>query len=190
MATIAASEKTVDFSTKLTYFVIGAAIAAAILSTVAFLIWAPLSGDRPPIIVKGGSVLIENQPFKGKSTGPGWADDGSDWKSDQQNAVDVSKYLVGVVGGISGSCEDLEGQTVEIEHDGSGSTLKFRVTGNQPKVGPKGQLTPETSGGLKRLRFGDANVHPTRVLVYDQNPQQAATCQLGSNSQVWIWPIQ
>lgn len=190
MATIAGSERPIDFSTKAKYFVIGVAAAAALVTAVYFFVSAFSAGDRPPIIVKGGSVLIENQPLKGKSTGPGWSDDGSDWKLDQQDGVDVSAYLVGVVAGVSGSCEDLRGETVVIQHNGSGPQLTFRIADDQPKVGPKGQLTPETSGGLKRLRFGDESVRPTTVLVYDQNPQQGQSCELGANSQVWIWPVQ
>src|SRR5687768_12122536 len=109
VATTGTPVTTVDFSTKRKYFLVGAVAGAAIVSVVGAFVWGGLlAGDRPPIIVKGGSVLIENQPYKGKATGPGWADDGSDWKSDQQNAIDVSKYLVGVVGGVSGTCEDLE----------------------------------------------------------------------------------
>ena len=193
MTTVGASEATIDFQTKAKYVLAGALLAlltGGILIMAAYALdWWGLD-DRPPIIVKNGSVVIENQPFKGKSTGPGWTDDGQDWNSDQQNANDVDKYVVGVVGGVSGTCEDLEGKNIVIDHSGSGAPLTFKVAGKQPKIGPRGQLMPDTSYGLKRLKFGNADVRPTKVSVYDNNPGEAQSCELGVNSQVWIWPVQ
>jgi hypothetical protein len=181
------TKRSSDFATKVKYAAIGALITAAAVTGVYFAT-AFFFADRPPIIVKNGSVIIENQPLKGKSTNPGWVDDGQEWKIDHEDPPNVGEYLVGVTGGVSGECEDLRGTHVRIEHDGNGASLTFRIANDEPKVGPKGQLTPETVGGLRRLRFGDQGVRATRVLVYDQNPQQGRSCQLGTDSQVWIWP--
>jgi hypothetical protein len=171
-------EKRIDFATPAKYGAVG--IGIALLARAVFkLFGGRLNEDRPPIIIRNGSVIIEQAPRRGKAKHPDWGADGNEWKPDHPEGADVTTFRVSVTDPEKGDCEDLVGDVVKIFHSGSSVPITFRITGNkQPRVGPKGQLAKIAN----KRRTLAANGTAKEVNV------NGKSCLLSSEAVVWIWP--
>jgi hypothetical protein len=162
----------------ITWFAFGA-VAAGILTFAAYKLMS--DEDRPPIVVKGGSIIFEMHPLPGQPTSPNWVDDGNgqNWKPDHPAGTKVAKFIVSVIN-PDGQCSRLEGNAVQLSHSAGNDKLHVNVGGQEPNVGPKAKLTADNGAALRTLRFADGDLTAVRV--------QNTECKLKSDSQVWIWP--
>ena len=64
---------------------------------------APADDERPPIIVRGGSLVIQSGDEKSSNPkhriGKKWKKDGKDWKQIHDNGKHVARYPVSFQGG-------------------------------------------------------------------------------------------
>jgi hypothetical protein len=143
----------IDISAKAGYVTLGIAIGAILGAAVMYL--RRLRADRPPIIVKNGSITFENH---GKVIG--WAGDGQSWTPDQSNGDDVTGLYAEVLAGGGKNCvSPLFGTSLNIEFDdGAGTPRTFTVfiAGKKPKIRPGGLLSKDGTG--KQLRHGQSGL--------------------------------
>lgn len=165
------------------YLAIGLLLGgAAAVGVMYFLMDSRTDDDRPPIIVRNGSVILEQTPVRGRAMYPTWVVDGSEYRPDHANGASVSGFLVAVVNPASGTCEGWTGNVVQVSRK-TGPPLMFVIAGGHPKVGPAGQLQPD-SANARKLSSESAM---DQVRVVDSSGG-AQTCPLGGSSEVWIWP--
>ena len=133
--------------TKITYFAAGAVIAGVVVAGVFSAISGGDDEERPPIIVRGGSIIFEsgdknsNKPKEKK--GKKWAHAGSDWQPDQPHGIAISDLTVAIRGGNQSSCPALD-----------------RVPGNPPTAAPEVTVTyrvGQTDSSFKITLAPDAN---------------------------------
>jgi hypothetical protein len=167
-----------DSTEKAIYAAAGFAIAGLVGLCMRFLMHKRDEDDRPPILVRDGSVHIEQTPVPGEADVPEWVGDGDNWRPDHPNGREIHRFLVSVTDPRSGSCKKLTGNTVRIFRDSS-PPIHFVVAGGEPKVGPKGILTKDPSVA----RLLKASGRPKEVQVGGH------TCMLSEDAVVWIWPI-
>ena len=166
-----------DFADKVIYAAAGFAVAGLVGLCFRFLMHKS-DDDRPPILVRDGSVHIEQTPAKGEADVPEWRDDGDRWRSYHPSGQEITGFLVSVTDPASGNCEKLTGNTVRIFRDSS-PPIHFVAANGEPKVGPKGILAKDPSIG----RLLKASGRATQVQVGGK------TCMLSDGAVVWIWPI-
>ena len=99
--------------TKIAYLTAGAVIGGVLVGgALSTLGTSADDEERPPIIVKGGSIIFEsgdrnsNKPKEKK--GKKWAPTGSDWQPDQTHGIPVSDLTIAIRGGNPGSCPVLD----------------------------------------------------------------------------------
>ena len=138
--------------------------------------------DRPPIIVMGGSIIMEMHPLPGESASRDWVDNGNgqNWKPNHQQGKASNKFIVSVLHPAGGECTGLQGTAVQLFHDGQGGPLHVINASQEPNIGPKGRLKENNSLALKTLTFTEGTFTHIRVAEKE--------CQVNANSQVWIWP--
>ena len=125
-------------------FAAGGFVAGAIVGAVVayFLIRKAPRADRPPIIVKGGSLIIENDPTNGHV---GWREEGSDWVPDQEDGNDVHYLRVELLAGSSKCDFPIDrAEKLEITYRRDGREKKFKIKAHdkKPKVGKESGLEP------------------------------------------------
>jgi hypothetical protein len=123
---------------------IGMALGGA-LGWIAHLIFGKRIGDddRPPIIVRGGSITFEHDR--------GWAEHGGNWRPDHDTGKPV-KELVAYIRpyGTKEECtgRELRGTRLDFEY---ASTFRILIAGREPMVAPRGLLTRDSS--YKRVGY-------------------------------------
>ena len=167
-----------DFAEKVIYAAAGLAVAGLVGLCFRFLSHKRDDDDRPPILVRDGSVHIEQTPAPGEADVPEWVEDGERWRSHHQAGQRVRRFVVSVTNDESGNCEKMTGNTVKIFRD-SAPPIHFVAANGDPKVGPRGLLTKDPSTG----RVLKASGKPKEVQVGGES------CMLSDGAQVWIWPI-
>lgn len=92
--------------------------------------------DRPPIIVRGGSIEFETEC--------GWDDAGGDWRPYHNEGRPVRQFIAHIrpVGQTECAGRELRGTILHFEH-----VHRFHViiTGREPMIGPRGYLRRPTS---------------------------------------------
>lgn len=169
----------------LKYVAIGLLLGgAAVVGAVYFLMDFRADDDRPPIIVRNGSVILEQTPLPGQAMYPTWMQDGNEYRPNQANGESVSGFLVAVVNPASGTCEGWTGNVVQVSRK-TGPPLMFVIAGGQPRVGPAGQLRPDSTNARKLS--SDSAMDQVKVVSQGGGEQ---SCPLGATSEVWLWPVQ
>jgi len=149
--------------TKLTYFAAGAAIAV-LGATAVSLVVSSSDEERPPIIVRGGSLIFEsgdkNKPKEPK--GKKWVTvpQTTYWQPDHANGISVTDLTIAIRGGSQTSCPALDRVPGDVSNDESTSTppvitVTYTVGQAQPttvtvttkKKGNKWIPTIDASGG-------------------------------------------
>jgi hypothetical protein len=120
--------------TAIVSFLLGVSIGA-----VAYYAYDKVSRDddeeRPPIIVKNGSIQFDTEV--------GWAPDGGNWKPDQPYGRHV-KELIATISGADGSCPELRGVHLIVTYalsDISSRDFHIVLGGDEPMVQPAALLT-------------------------------------------------
>jgi hypothetical protein len=109
--------------------------------------------DRPPIIVREGSIVFEHKVINGKQLD--WDDSQSDWTPKQPNGKRIDFIRATIVkGGSSGCPKTIESRAIEITFSTGSKSETFTVfeAGKKPKIRPKGLLTRDSS--RKKLTHG------------------------------------
>jgi len=165
--------------TKLAYFAAGAVItvvAASALSLLGGLSFFPASADdeeRPPIIVRGGSVTFESS--EDLTTKPKkWKQVKKDWQPDQKHGIPVASFAV-AIDPVTVSCpsSDITHELLVIYTDENNKPSTFLIS-TRPRDGKKGPPAPAIVTD-QELTLDNAANHPT--LTY-------GTAQTGSISEV------
>lgn len=106
--------------------------------------------ERPPIIVKNGSIEFESAPI-GRQ--PGWVEDGSDhWIPDQPDADDINGLKVSLFRGTATGSWPVEAREIKLVYREKGGDAEFTVkeNGKKPRVKKKHGLNRVG----KKLKFG------------------------------------
>jgi hypothetical protein len=165
----------------------GRNVALALVGTVVLvglvlfvLKWVRADDDRPPIIVRGGSVVFELQLIPGETASRDWVPDGGDWTPDQPNGH-VTTTLTVTIDSQDPTCQSLEGPTVHVLRTPNNTPpLHVAAAGGKPKVGPMNQLNPDNSGQLKTLSYTAGSLVGIRVGSKD--------CPVTNSNEITIQP--
>ena len=136
-------------TTKVAYFTAGALIAGLVAAAVFSRILSGDDEERPPIIVRGGSLIF--QSGDAGTQGKSWMPVGSDWQPDHLRGVPVSMFTVRIQGGGSiAACPSME-RTREIAvtyaEGGQSSVFRFQI---KPRPHGSGKPAPAIVGsGLR-----------------------------------------
>ena len=154
--------------TQIAYIAAATVVTTAAVVTLATLgpLQKVLSGEdeeRPPIIVRGGSVIFESG--EGAKKGKKWKKVNDDWQPDHGNGIPVNKFTVAIQG------SDTECPPLQVTHDLSitytdeqGVSSTFFITtkarnGNgspAPAIVTDQELTLDNSGDYPKLTYGTA----------------------------------
>lgn len=106
--------------------------------------------DRPPIIVRGGSINFEVEAAT-RTHPPTWEEDPPFWKLTQPNGRPVASATA-TVQGAPPNCNNLSGRVFFFTYQENDETNEFVLvaSGPEPRVLPTAQMT--ASGG--RLTYG------------------------------------
>jgi hypothetical protein len=171
--------------TKVAYFTAGALVAGVIVGTLSGLLIS--SGDdeeRPPIIVRGGSIVFESGDKNGKpkeKKGKKWIPAGNDWQPDQGEGIPVADLSIAIRGGNQASCPALqrvvgdknagEPPIITVTYTDQNQTeSKFIVTAKKDKN--KNKWSPTIVGSNMRLE-NDTTDNPQ--LVFGNHGQGSLT---------------
>lgn len=115
--------------TKVAYFTAGAVIAGVTVAGVFSAIGSGDTEERPPIIVRGGSIVFEsgdkNSSKPTEKKGKKWMQaGGDDWQPDQPQGIPVADLTVAIRGGNQASCPALD----RIPGDPQGTPAELTVT--------------------------------------------------------------
>jgi hypothetical protein len=144
--------------------------------------WRRFDDERPPIRVRGGSVVFENQLVVGESESRDWISSGDrrDWKPEHPEGKRVTEFVVSVVR-PSGRCVPMRGHVVMIRRTPANTPpLHVNIVDGEPVVGPKNQLDVNNGLTLKTISY-DAGDLVSVAVGSDE-------CNLTRDSEVWIWP--
>ena len=165
--------------TKVAYFAAGALIAGIAVGALSTLISGGDDEERPPIIVRGGSIIFESGDKNGKpkeKKGKKWIAAGSDWQPDQNDGIPVADLSIAIRGGNQGSCPTLDrvvgdpkatpavAPVITVTYTADGTDTTFTITTkpdrNKPNkwsttiVGSNMRLENDTSDN-PQIVFGD-----------------------------------
>lgn len=119
------------------------------------LLRRPGDEDRPPIIVRGGSISFD--------TDVGWTDDGADWKPYHPDGRPVRELVAFIrkTGGPDCAGRELRGRALHFQH-----VHRFMVTisGGEPRVNPKGLLMRDKTTTRVRFENGPAALGEVKAL--------------------------
>jgi len=126
-------------TTKLAYFTAGALIAGVIVSALLRIQGSGDDEERPPIIVRGGSLIF--QSGDAGTLGKSWMPVGSDWQPDHLKGVPVSMFTVKIQGGGGiATCPSMERtREIAVTYTEGGQSSVFRL---QIKPRPHGSGKP------------------------------------------------
>lgn len=125
--------------------------------------------DRPPIIVKGGSLIFESgdadSSDPGEKTGKAWVQHNNDWQPNQKKGKKVKWLVVGLPTGDQATCPALSmtKDIVVTYTTTAGAASSFTIT-RKARPGGGGPATAISGTGL--MQGGTAG-NPR--LIYDQN---------------------
>jgi hypothetical protein len=153
--------------TKVAYFTAGALAAGLIVGAVSLLTPTAEDEERPPIIVRGGSLIFQDGDPNGSGEpgGVDWIQVGNDYQPNQPNGIRVSKFTVQLRGGTPGQCPAVE-RTREFTvtyKEGENAPVTFRVF---TKGRPGGSGGPAPTVGGTDLQIDQAN---RKLLSYGQH---------------------
>lgn len=131
---------------------------------------APGEDERPPIIVRGGSLVIQSGDEKSSNPkhkkGKEWTKDGAHWKQKHDNGKDVKTYSVSFVGG-GGSCAPVLTTEVRVTYQlTSGEKAGEKVVvllGRADKPGPEKEKEPAITVAAE-LIVDNSKEQPTLTL--------------------------
>jgi hypothetical protein len=168
-------------------YAVGGAIAGALLLWGASEFLGSDDEDRPPIIVKNGSLVFQSgtEPRPGKS----WKAQGNrNWQTNHGNGKRVSTFQLYFIGGKVKDSDDpcrpttATDFTVKLDHDGNSATdpIDYQVTRRPDgkKAAPTvigDNLTPDTTDSTKLVAPSTNGGMIASVVVPDfecQNPQE------------------
>jgi hypothetical protein len=145
----------------------GLAVGAALTGAVIYVASTKDNEDRPPMVVKGGSLIIQSG-FNSKKPGKPWHNDpnaANEWQMDHSAGKQTNAFLVMMSG--SGSCgpDFVDDMILEYTLSSNQAVQQFRVT-RKKQIGSSGnkmvptvigeRLTPTNSGDTPFLMFPDA----------------------------------
>ena len=126
---------------------------------------APGNEDRPPIIVQGGSLVIQSGDPKSSNPkhrkGKPWLKDGAHWKQKHDNGKDVKTYSVSFQGG-GGSCGPTFATEVRVTYQLKSGDRVVILIGRADKSGPRereGTAGRLCQGTDRRQLKGSADAH-------------------------------
>ena len=128
--------------------------------------------ERPPIIVRGGSIEFETEK--------GWTEAGHEWKPDHFEGKPVEEFIVYIKrSGVTGcSGRTLRGTIVRFQHV---QPFMVIITGEEPRVTPRGLL--ERDRTLKRVKFnagsgplGEIRVNPGNHRDWVTEDEEVCIC--------------
>lgn len=171
--------------TKVTYFVAGAVIAGILVGAFSAVISSGDDEERPPIIVRGGSIIFESGDKNGKpkeKKGKKWTPSGSDWQPDQGEGIPVADLTIAIRGGNQSSCPALqrvvgdktagEAPVITVTYtDQNQQDTKFTITTKADKNKPN-KWSPTIVGSGMRLE-NDTTDNPQ--LVFGTHGQGSLT---------------
>ena len=151
--------------------------------------------DRPPIIVKGGSLIFQSGDPDGASdekAGKSWKQVGGDWQPDHDNGKKTNWFSVAIRGG-SGSCPALSmTRELTVTYEAQGLESNFRVT-IKPR-GPNKGAAPAivgsgfTEGGNSnnpQLIFGNTGEGSIKRVQFNAQGSGSVTCNGPSSLKIW-----
>lgn len=101
--------------------------------------------ERPPIIVRGGSLVIQSGDTKSKdpnhNKGKRWRKDGKHWKQEHDNGKDVKTYSVSFQGG-GGTCGPTLSPEVRVTYQLTSGEKVVILIGRGDKLGPEREKEP------------------------------------------------
>lgn len=153
MTPVQTNEARIDFGTKAKYLFTGMFIGVLFRRIVRFLIDKRANEDRPPIIVREGSIVFEHKAVQGKQLE--WDDSEPHWTPKQPNGRKIDFLRATITKGGSSACPTMiESKAIEITFATSSKSETFDVfvAGKKPKIGPKGLLARDSS--RKKLTHG------------------------------------
>ena len=99
-------------TSKIAYFAAGALVAGLIAAALFFRIRSGDDEERPPIIVRGGSIVFQSGDPNGSADekqGRRWMPVGDDWQPDHLKGVPVNLFTIAIRGGESSTtCPSME----------------------------------------------------------------------------------
>lgn len=151
--------------------------------------------DRPPIIVKGGSLIFESGDVDGdadEKTGKPWKQVGSDWQPDHKEGKKTQWFSVAIRGG-SGSCPALSmTREVNVFYEVQGTETAFRlmIKPRGPNKGPAPAIVGSglTQGGTStnpQLVFGTAGQGSFKRVQFSAQGVGSVTCNGPSTLKIW-----
>ena len=122
--------------------------------------------DRPPIIVRGGSLVIQSGDPKSSNPnhkkGKPWLKDGAHWKQEHDNGKDVKTYSVSFQGG-GGSCSPAFATEVRVTYQPKSGDKVVILIGRADKSGPEKEKEPRIVSA-KELVVDNSTDQPTLTL--------------------------
>ena len=139
-------------------------------------------GERPPIIVRGGSIVFETED--------GWVDDGDHWRPRRPNAPPPGR-MVGTLED-AGECLTIRGRRFDITYVEGTLPKRFTVklAGVDPRITPKHDLRRNGQRELHHGTSGRGRItqiearQDTSAEPGSSTPHQ--TCTFGANGKVTI----
>ena len=145
-----------------TLFVLGSLASFACAS---FMGGARQDDDRPPIIVRGGSLHFENTTTKrpGKKWKQVTAGNKKEWELDHGNGKKVSFYQVYFFPAAGTSCAPVEGEevVVDFDSDGNGSADRkytIKIDNQRPVIVGTNDLDVDTSDPTRLIASRDGKM--------------------------------
>jgi hypothetical protein len=141
------------------------AVGAALTGVVIYVAAIRDNEDRPPMVVKGGSLIIQSG-FNSKKPGKPWHNDPAapnEWQMDHPGGKKTNAFLLMMSG--SGSCgpDFVDEMVLEYTLASTQAVQQFRITRKAQFGGSKlvptvigERLTPTNSGDTPFLMFPDA----------------------------------
>jgi hypothetical protein len=145
---------------------------AALIAGAVILVGLADDEERPPIVVKHGSIVMEVADLAGKPRRP-WAKDliGRQWKPKQPKGKDVVTFDV-VVTGADGTCNPMSGDEITVDYvETAGQTRTFRFYRqrfagfgkHEPKVDSPVDLTVDNSTVPRLMYSADGKIRKVTV---------------------------
>jgi len=190
------SEKTV---TKVAYFAAGTLVAGLLAATLVVLTKGADDEERPPIIVRGGSLIFESGDKSGKpkhKKGKLWIAGaaGTDWQPDHDDGISVVDFTIAISGGDPASCPTMdrvdgdltappELPLITVTYTVDGTATDFTLTIKPDQKKPTKKWSPTVVGSNMRLE-NDTTDNPQLVFGDHQKGEISRVRFRGQNGDV------
>ena len=134
----------------------------------------PREEDRPAMIVRNGSIILQNETAKDQPAPPNWLySDGLTFTTDQQNGKPVINADATVYNGTTITCELKAGLrfTIGYQEPGNSEEIHVIAAGQRPRVFPNDVLSRSTD--KKQLTRGTKD--KGTIVVWMEN-KKGKTC--------------